>query len=63
MATNGYQWGSERKKPAMAAGIYEVDILTTLAAWVEAINKRLVTSLQMPYQATVMSCEVWGSQA
>lgn len=28
MATNGYQWSSERNKAIKAAGIYKVDILT-----------------------------------
>lgn len=61
MATNGYQWSSERNKLVKEASIYEVGILTTLATQVEAINKRLDT-LQMPSQAPVMSCEAWGSQ-
>lgn len=56
MATNGYQWSSERNKPAKAAGIYEIDVLTILVAQVKTINKRL-DIMQMPSQAPVMSCE------
>ena len=56
MATNGYQWSSERNKASKAVGINEVDALTTLAAQVEAISKRLDV-MQLPQQqALVMSC-------
>ncbi|XP_039118882.1 uncharacterized protein LOC120255028 [Dioscorea cayenensis subsp. rotundata] len=41
MANNGYQWSSEGNKPVKSAGIYQVDVITTLAAQVEVITKRL----------------------
>ena len=49
MATNSYQWSFERNKPSRIAGIYEVDALTTLAAQVEEITKRL-DGIQLPQQ-------------
>lgn len=59
MATNGYQWRSERNKPVQTSDIYEVDALTTLAALVEAINRCLDTIQVLP-QALLMSSEEWG---
>lgn len=41
METNGYLWSSKRNKLVKWADIYEVNAITTLAAQVEAITKRL----------------------
>ena len=63
MATNGYQWSFERNKLSRAGGIYDVEALTTLAAQVEAITKRL-HGFQIPQQqAPVMSCGTCGIQS
>lgn len=62
MATNEYQWNFERNILVKAIGIYEVDPITTLAAQVEVITKRL-NAWKSPSQAPVMSVESWGSQA
>ncbi|XP_039143939.1 uncharacterized protein LOC120281068 [Dioscorea cayenensis subsp. rotundata] len=61
MTSNGYQWSSKRNKSVKVAGIYQVDAITTLAAQVEVITKRLDTIPSIS-QASRPSCESWGSQ-
>lgn len=60
ITSNGYQWSSDRNKPVKATD--EINTLTTLAAHVEAISKRLDT-IQVQPQVPVMSCKCWGNQA
>lgn len=43
MANNGYQLSFEMNKLRKTAGTYQVDAVTTLAALVKAITKRLDT--------------------
>ena len=43
IASNSYQWGSDRTTTKKAAGIYEVDIVTAIQAQVDALSKKLET--------------------
>ena len=55
MTSNSYQWSSEKKMPGRVAETYKVEALTTLAAQVEAISKRLVGIQLLQQQPLIMS--------
>ena len=51
MAMNNYQWHSERGRHPKQAGLYNVDAVTSLAAQVEALNRRMdCMSVNQPVQ-------------
>ena len=41
MATNNYQWPSERSIPKKTAGLHEVDAITNLTAQIASLSKQL----------------------
>ena len=41
MATNSYQWQSDRSQPRKVAGVHGLDFVTTLSAQIEALNKKI----------------------
>lgn len=56
MASNNYQWGSERSSHRKVAGVYEIDALTTLTAQVAALTKAMQSANVQP----VFTCELCG---
>lgn len=62
MANNSCQWSSERNILVKEASIYQVDAITTLAAQVEAITKRM-DIIQSISHAFGPSNDSWGPQS
>jgi len=54
MATNSYQWPTKRLPARRAAGLHNVDAITSLAAQMEALNKK--DGLQLPISDTCDFC-------
>ncbi|GKU89688.1 hypothetical protein SLEP1_g3794 [Rubroshorea leprosula] len=65
MASNSYQWGSEkwgleRSHIKKNAGIYGVDAFTALTAQIEALNQKLTRMNVSTIQATNINCDLCG---
>ncbi|GKU87120.1 hypothetical protein SLEP1_g1569 [Rubroshorea leprosula] len=60
MASNRYQWGSERSLIKKNAGIYGVDAFTALTAQIEALNQKLTRMNVSTIQATSINCDLCG---
>ncbi|GKV46238.1 hypothetical protein SLEP1_g53237 [Rubroshorea leprosula] len=60
MASNSYQWGSERSHIKKNAGIYGVDAFTALTAQIEALNQKLTRMNVSTIQATSINCDLCG---
>ena len=59
MAMNNYQWHSSRNRPVKQAGVHQIDAMTSLAAQVEALSRK-IDRMQMPVHAAQVSCELCG---
>ncbi|GKV39994.1 hypothetical protein SLEP1_g47678 [Rubroshorea leprosula] len=60
MASNSYQWGSERSHIKKNVGIYGVDAFTALTAQIEALNQKLTRMNVSTIQATSINCDLCG---
>ena len=62
MATNSYQWQSDRSQPRKAAGIHSLDSVTSLSAQIEALNKKIdKMSMTAPaMQVQGVQCDQYG---
>ena len=59
MATNNYQWPSERSTPKKVAGVHEVDAITNLTAQIAALSRQLQNNQMTAHaiQASTPVCE------
>ncbi|XP_024024835.1 uncharacterized protein LOC112092569 isoform X2 [Morus notabilis] len=55
MATSSYQWPAERLPGRRAVGLHNVETITSLAAQMEALNKKM-DGLQLPISITCDFC-------
>ncbi|XP_021279860.1 uncharacterized protein LOC110413413 [Herrania umbratica] len=60
MASNNYQWPSERSGSRKAVGAYEIDALGTLTTQVAALSKKLDTLGVHAVQNSLVVCEMCG---
>ncbi|KAJ0969800.1 hypothetical protein J5N97_022677 [Dioscorea zingiberensis] len=61
MATNVYQYCSEKTKPSKVAGIQYVDAITALTATVEALSKK-INNIGIQQQTPLFMCIGYGSK-
>ncbi|XP_031273838.1 uncharacterized protein LOC116132326 [Pistacia vera] len=60
MASNSYQWQSDRVPQRKAAGLYGVDSITVISAQLEALNKKIDNMSAPVMQVKSMSCDLYG---
>ncbi|XP_031286373.1 uncharacterized protein LOC116145068 [Pistacia vera] len=60
MASNSYQWQSDKVPQRKAAGLYGVDAITTIYAQLEALNKKIDNMSAPIMQVKSMSCDLCG---
>ena len=60
MASNNYQWHGERNQPRKAAGVYEIDSLSTLNAKLDSLTKKLERLNFRGQPSQVFCCDICG---
>ncbi|XP_031275462.1 uncharacterized protein LOC116133938 [Pistacia vera] len=60
MASNSYQWQSDKAPQRKTAGLYGVDAITTISAQLEALNKKIGNMSAPIMQVKSTSCDLYG---
>ncbi|KAJ4723309.1 DNA-directed DNA polymerase [Melia azedarach] len=60
MASNNYQWPSDRSTQRKVVGVHEIDAITTLTAQVTTLSRQLGTLNVNAIQSRVQVCELCG---